>query len=168
MTLSWLCNVKWRNYQIKSNRTIFLSPWTNLRVHISFSLIKYTYGKKTNIITFSSFLVVTPPSLTLPFTKVKISNTVFSHTLIYLWRHATISKLTATNRFSKRLWLRWLRNPLRVFLYHCISDGNWLSTENVGCNVHFILHVMSDKAVFVSRALLCVQPLPGKPLFLPL
>ncbi len=41
-------------------------------------------------------------------------------------------------------------NPLRVFLYHCISDGNWLFSEDFGCHFHFILHVMSDKA-FVGR-----------------
>ncbi len=29
--------------------------------------------------------------------------------------------------------------PVRVFLYHCISDGNQLFSENVGCNFHFIL-----------------------------
>ncbi len=49
------------------------------------------------------------------------------------------------------------RNPVRVFLYHCISEGNRLSSENFGCHFHFILHVMSDKAAFVSGALLCVQ-----------
>ncbi len=49
------------------------------------------------------------------------------------------------------------RNPVRVFLYHCISEGNRLFSENFGCHFHFILHVMSDKAAFVSRALLCVQ-----------
>ncbi len=49
------------------------------------------------------------------------------------------------------------RNPVRVFLYHCISDGNQLFSENFGCHFHFILHVMSDKAAFVSRALFCVQ-----------
>lgn len=48
MTLSWLCDVKWRNFQIKSNRTIFLSPWTYLRVHILIILIYkiYLWGKK--------------------------------------------------------------------------------------------------------------------------
>ncbi len=38
-----------------------------------------------------------------------------SHTLIYLWQPAIIiSKLTATNRFSKRLWLRWITWALHV------------------------------------------------------
>ncbi len=41
--------------------------------------------------------------------------------------------------------------PVLVFLYHCISDGNQLFSEYVGCHCHFILHIMSDKAVFVSR-----------------
>ncbi len=49
------------------------------------------------------------------------------------------------------------RNPVLVFTYHCISDGNRLSSEHVGCYFHFILRVMSDKAAFVSGALLCVQ-----------
>ncbi len=49
------------------------------------------------------------------------------------------------------------RNPVRVFLYHSISDGNQLFSENFGCHFHFILHIMSDKAAFVSRALFCVQ-----------
>ncbi len=40
------------------------------------------------------------------------------------------------------------RNPVRVFLYHCIFDGNQLSSENFVCHFHFILHVMSDKAAF--------------------
>ncbi len=49
------------------------------------------------------------------------------------------------------------RNTLLVFLYQCISDGKRLSSENFGCHFHFILHIMSDKAEFVSRALFCVQ-----------
>ncbi len=90
---------------------------------------------------------------------------------IYLFvAPATISKLTATNRFSKRLWLRWINKSTarfkietrcRVFLYHCSSEGNRLSSENCGCHFHFILHVMSDKAAFVSGALLCVQRYRG-------
>ncbi len=54
------------------------------------------------------------------------------------------------------------RNPVRVFLYQCISDGNQLFSENFGCHFNFILHIMSDKAAFVSRAVLCTV-LPGKP-----
>ncbi len=52
-------------------------------------------------------------------------------------------------------------NPVRVFLYHCISDGNRLFSENVGCYFHFILHVMSDKAAFLRGALLSVQRYRG-------
>ncbi len=48
-----------------------------------------------------------------------------------------------------------------VFLYHCISEGNRLSSENFGCHFHLILHVMSDKAAFVRGALLCVQRYRG-------
>ncbi len=54
------------------------------------------------------------------------------------------------------------QNPVLVFLYHCISEGNRLSSENFGCHLHFILHVMSDKATFVRGALLCVQRYRGK------
>ncbi len=53
------------------------------------------------------------------------------------------------------------QNPVRVFLYHCISDENQLFSENFGCHFHFILHIMSDKAAFVSRALFCVQRYRG-------
>ncbi len=49
-----------------------------------------------------------------------------------------------------------------VFLYHCISDGNQLFSENVGCHFHFILHLMSDKAAFVSGALFYVKRYRGK------
>ncbi len=91
------------------------------------------------------------------------------------WREHLVEHCTFQNR-----------NPVRVFLYHCISffvinffyyyffyffthnttqhpkyhcisDGNRLISENYGCHFHFILHIMSDKAAFVSRALLCVQ-----------
>ncbi len=53
------------------------------------------------------------------------------------------------------------RNPVLVFLYHCISDGNQLFSENYRCHFHFILHVMSDKAAFVRGALFCVQRYHG-------
>ncbi len=49
------------------------------------------------------------------------------------------------------------RNPVWVFLYHCISDGNQLFSENFGCHFNFILHIMSDKAAFVRGALYCVK-----------
>ncbi len=54
------------------------------------------------------------------------------------------------------------RNPVRVFLYHCISDGNQLFSENCGCHFHFILHIMSDKAAFVRGALFCVHSVTGE------
>ncbi len=59
------------------------------------------------------------------------------------------------------------RNPVHVFLYHCISDGKQLFSENFGGHFNFILHIMSDKAAFVSVAVLCTA-LPGKPRALPL
>ncbi len=31
------------------------------------------------------------------------------------------------------------RKPVWVFLYHCISEGNRLSSENFGFHFHFIL-----------------------------
>ncbi len=53
------------------------------------------------------------------------------------------------------------QNPVWVFLYHCVSDGNRLFSENFECHFHIILHVMSDKAAFVSGALFCVQCYQG-------
>ncbi len=44
------------------------------------------------------------------------------------------------------------QNPVRVFLYHSVSDINRLSSETYGCHFHFIFHVMSDKAAFLSGA----------------
>ncbi len=45
------------------------------------------------------------------------------------------------------------RNQVRVFLCHFISDLNQQFSENVGCHFLFILHVMSEKAAFMSGAL---------------
>ncbi len=90
---------------------------------------------------------------------------------------ATISKLTVSNRFSKRLWLFWINMSTArfkietqrgCFYIYVFFEGNRLSSENFPCHFHFILPVMPDKAAFVSSALLCLQSLPGKPLFLPL
>ncbi len=60
------------------------------------------------------------------------------------------------------------QNLVQVIIYYCISDGNRLFSENLGCHFHFILHhvvkyIMSDKAAFVSGALLCVQRYQGNP-----
>ncbi len=97
-----------------------------------------------------------------------------SHTLIYLWRPATISKLTATNRFFQKALTSLNkhehctfqnRNTVQMFLYRCIFEGNRLSSEKFGCYFHFILHVMSDKAAFVSGALLYVQRYRGNRYF---
>ncbi len=38
-----------------------------------------------------------------------------------------------------------------VFISLCISEGNRLSSENVGYYFNFILHVMSDKAARAER-----------------
>ncbi len=50
---------------------------------------------------------------------------------------------------------------MRLFLHHCISDGNQLFSEHFGYHCNFIFYVMSDKAGFVSGALLCVQRYRG-------
>ncbi len=91
-----------------------------------------------------------------------------------LWRVARTNMAApltcgrAANEASRYLLCLWgerlvehctLQN--RVFLYHCISDGNRLFSENDGCHFHFILHVMSDKSAFVSGALFCVQRYRG-------
>ncbi len=93
----------------------------------------------------------------------------------YIYLFLVTNQDIKTDHISKRL--RWInmsmyctfknQNEAQVFLYHCISEGR-LSLENVQCHFHFILLYMPDKAAFVSSALLCLQPLPGKPLFLPL
>ncbi len=57
--------------------------------------------------------------------------------------------------------------PSAGVLYHRISDGNQLFSENLGGNFHFILHKMSDEAAFGSGAVLCTV-LPRKPRSLPL
>ncbi len=36
-------------------------------------------------------------------------------------------------------------------LYHCISEGNRLSSENFVCHFHFILHVMSEAPFTLVR-----------------
>ncbi len=38
-----------------------------------------------------------------------------------------------------------------------ITDGHRLFSETFVCHINLILHVMSDKATFVSVALFCVQ-----------
>ncbi len=96
--------------------------------------------------------------------------------VLYLWHHKLVNPAYGN---SNGWWVgRTLiehcrfqnRNPVWVFLYHLISDGNQLFSENFGCHFHFILHIMSDKAAFVRGALssvLCTA-LPGKPRSLPL
>ncbi len=78
---------------------------------------------------------------------------------LYLWHHKFAYR--NSNSWGGGLlvehWTFQNQNPVLVFLYHCISDGNQLSSENFGCHFNFILNIMSDKAVFVCRALFCVQ-----------
>ncbi len=80
----------------------------------------------------------------------------YKDVFLYLWYHKDKS------RQLKFHWLEvgentWLitarfryRNLVRVFLYHCISDGNHLVFVFRKC-------WMSDKAMFVSGELFCVQ-----------
>ncbi len=94
-----------------------------------------------------------------------------SHTLSYLLRPVTISKLTTTNRFSKRLILGWINRALHVsklkcsagVLYECIIEKNRPSSEKHPCHFHFVFPVMPDKVALESTA-----PLPRKALYLPL
>ncbi len=85
--------------------------------------------------------------------------------LLYLWHHKDKSRLLKFDWLAgeENAWLSFahFNTETLVFLYHCISDGYQLFTENVGCHFHSILDIMSDKAAFVSGALLCVA-LPGK------
>ncbi len=106
--------------------------------------------------------------------------------VVCMFRHKTIYKFTnpvQRENYNKRLvwtnvtelfsWLAggyntWLSTAcfkietlVRVFLYHCISDGNQLFSEHFECHFNFLLHIISDKAAFVSGALLCVQRYRG-------
>ncbi len=93
--------------------------------------------------------------------------TTYKVVFLYLWYHKDKSRL------QKFDWLAggendWLstarfqnRYPCGCF-YITISHGNQLSSVHFACHFHFILHIMSDKATFVSRAVLCTA-LPGEP-----
>ncbi len=91
------------------------------------------------------------------------------HTLSYLWWSVTISKLTATNRFSKRLIHPWI-NSTPHFKFKCSADFYMnLSLKRTDrlqkiFDVIFIVFpVMPDKVAFVSAtALISLQTLPGK------
>ncbi len=64
---------------------------------------------------------------------------------------------------GEKAWLSTARFKIETqcrCFYITVSNGNQLFSENVGCHFNFILHIMSDKAVFVSRSLFCA--LPGK------
>ncbi len=77
-----------------------------------------------------------------------------SHTLIYLWRPATISKLTATNWFFSKSFdfdctFKKL-NTVRMFYITVFLKETDCLLFNLACSL------MSDKAAFVSRMMLCV------------
>ncbi len=69
--------------------------------------------------------------------------------IMCIYFYLTCSTIRSTIYFSK---------PLLCVMLIC---DDW-------SHFHFIMPVMSDKAAFLSSVLLCVQPLPGKLLFLPL
>ncbi len=101
---------------------------------------------------------------------------MFGHKTIYKVKHLKVHSTDITHFKAQLLkcewfaggentWLSTARLKIEtqsfgVFLYHCISNGN-LFSENFGCYFHFILHIMSDKSVFVSGALFCVQRYRG-------
>ncbi len=58
------------------------------------------------------------------------------------------------------------QNTAQMSLCECVSEGNCLSSEMCRWHFHFILPIMPDKAAYMSAVLLCVQPLPEKPLYL--
>ncbi len=67
---------------------------------------------------------------------------------------------------KSRLWkFEWLgglwdkNTPAGVFISLFLMETNCF--QNFGCHFHFILHIMSDKAAFVNRALLCIQRYQG-------
>ncbi len=74
----------------------------------------------------------------------------------------------------KKQWCHWInehctfqsQNAAQMSLCECVSEGNRLSSETCHWHFHFILPIMPDKAAYMSAVLLCVQPLPEKPLYL--
>ncbi len=58
------------------------------------------------------------------------------------------------------------QNEAKMSLCECVSEGNSLSSETCCWPFHFIFPIMPDKALYMSAVLLCVQPLPEKPLYL--
>ncbi len=108
---------------------------TNLKVHSKGRyLIFLNYFSRTTKL-FSCICDITPP------TEIK---------MVGGWGELLVEHCTFENQ-----------NPVRVFLYHCIYDGNQMFSENFGCHVQLILHIMFDKTVFVSGALFWVQRYQG-------
>ncbi len=92
---------------------------------------------------------------------------------LYLWYHKNKSAYWNSNGWGLGRTLGWALHISKskpgasVF----ISLYFWRKPtvfRKLWMSFRFILHAMSDKAAFVSGALLCVQPLPGKPRSLPL
>ncbi len=120
---------------------------TNLKVHstgryfIFFKSLFKNYNKRLVWTTQFFFPVFVLSQKKIPPTLIR---------MVGRWGESVVKHRTFQNR-----------NPVLVFLYHCISDGNRLFSENFDCNFNFILPVMSDKAAFESGALFCVQRYRG-------
>ncbi len=87
-----------------------------------------------------------------------------------------ISKLTATNRFSKRIIHGWINCELHVsklkckiknvFLHECIFEKYWASSKKLRCHFHFVFPAMPDKVAFERITL--ITAVTEKPLYFPL
>ncbi len=82
---------------------------------------------------------------------------------LYLWHHKYKSHLLKAGGGGLVGENTWLSSACFRIQTQCgcfyITVFWWKQqfSGNVGCHFHFILHVMSDKAAFVSGALFCVQ-----------
>ncbi len=64
---------------------------------------------------------------------------------------------------GEKTWLSAARFKIETqsrCFYITVSNENQLFSDNFGCHFNLNLHIMSDKAAFVSRSLFCA--LPGK------
>ncbi len=75
----------------------------------------------------------------------KRSHPWHSYEVIYLWWPTTISKLPATNRFSKRLWLCWIKMSTAHFKFESrcgcfyvtvfLKETEFWMSFHLACNV---------------------------------
>ncbi len=83
------------------------------------------------------------------------------------FKHTTTWTLTATNRFYKKFDSLTSLNKHEHYTFHnqiALWVFYMIVTNCLQKSVN-VIFIWSDKVVFMSRAL-CVQPLPGKPMFL--